>query len=340
MLLAGLLHDAGKGDTGVWPRVAYSLGQRYGTWVWRGAAVAARVRRRRSSGCGPTPRPRRGSPSAAGCSARTVELIRWQDAPRDPEYGRAAPARRRGELMTGVPVDGGGRPTAGRAGGPLRGRPAPRDRDAGPGRRVRRPARAAAVAHRGAPARRPDRARSAALADAYLDALATLEARPARQRQRVRRGREPADPDQEPGDAAAAAGRATRRLPTTRAPDPEAELRARLLLYRAHRDAGLRLADGAPSRGSGCSAASRRRRTRAGRRRRPARSTRRRSIPAGSSGRSTASPVLAPPPEPPPEVVPRIDHAHRAGRRSSARRCAAPRRSCSRTCWRASATGS
>jgi hypothetical protein len=23
----------------------------------------------------------------AGCSPRTVELIRWQDAPRDPEYG-------------------------------------------------------------------------------------------------------------------------------------------------------------------------------------------------------------------------------------------------------------
>src|SRR5512134_3089881 len=30
LLLAGLLHDAGKGDTGVWPRVAYALGQRYG----------------------------------------------------------------------------------------------------------------------------------------------------------------------------------------------------------------------------------------------------------------------------------------------------------------------
>ena len=24
---------------------------------------------------------------AAGCSPRTVELIRWQDAPRDPEAG-------------------------------------------------------------------------------------------------------------------------------------------------------------------------------------------------------------------------------------------------------------
>ncbi|HET9082932.1 MAG TPA: hypothetical protein VFN41_00910, partial [Candidatus Limnocylindrales bacterium] len=35
VLLAGLLHDAGKGQIGVWPRVAYSLGQAYGSWVWR-----------------------------------------------------------------------------------------------------------------------------------------------------------------------------------------------------------------------------------------------------------------------------------------------------------------
>src|ERR1700750_903781 len=39
VLLAGLLHDAGKGDTGIWPRVAYTLGQRYGHWIWRVAAV-------------------------------------------------------------------------------------------------------------------------------------------------------------------------------------------------------------------------------------------------------------------------------------------------------------
>ena len=37
VLVAGLLHDAGKGEVGVWPRVAYSLGQRYGSWV-RGVA--------------------------------------------------------------------------------------------------------------------------------------------------------------------------------------------------------------------------------------------------------------------------------------------------------------
>ena len=39
-LLAGLLHDAGKGDTGVWPRVAYALAGKYGQWI---ASVAQRL---------------------------------------------------------------------------------------------------------------------------------------------------------------------------------------------------------------------------------------------------------------------------------------------------------
>ena len=107
-----------------------------------------------------------------------------------------------------------------------RGSPA-RDRDPGPGGRVRRPARRCSSSLIEArqldvltvPARRarrglPRRARHA-------------RGRPARQRQRVRRRREPAHPDQEPGDAAAAAGR-RRRRPPDEAPDPEAELRARL----------------------------------------------------------------------------------------------------------------
>src|SRR5262245_4407130 len=33
VLLAGLLHDAGKGDTGLVTRVLYSLSQRYGKWI-------------------------------------------------------------------------------------------------------------------------------------------------------------------------------------------------------------------------------------------------------------------------------------------------------------------
>jgi len=86
VLVAGLLHDAGKGHTGVWPRVTYSLGQAYGPWVWRVAGVVPGMR-------APLERLRTHAETSAtlaaeaGCPARTVELIRWQDAPRDPEYG-------------------------------------------------------------------------------------------------------------------------------------------------------------------------------------------------------------------------------------------------------------
>ena len=87
VLLAGLLHDAGKGPTGIWPRVAYSLGQRYGSWVWRVAGVlppfgAALTRLRDHAEVSAS------LSRAAGCSPRTVELIRHQDAPVDPVAGR------------------------------------------------------------------------------------------------------------------------------------------------------------------------------------------------------------------------------------------------------------
>lgn len=85
-LLAGLLHDAGKGRIGVWPRVVYSLSQVYGAWI---ARIAARL-----PGFGPdlSRLERHAEASAelagaAGCSVRTVELIRAQDAPTDPEFG-------------------------------------------------------------------------------------------------------------------------------------------------------------------------------------------------------------------------------------------------------------
>ena len=86
VLLAGLLHDAGKGDTGVGPRVAYSLGQRYGTWIWRSASVMpgwadAFARLKTHAHASAT------LAAAAGCFQRTVDLIREQDAPTDPEYG-------------------------------------------------------------------------------------------------------------------------------------------------------------------------------------------------------------------------------------------------------------
>lgn len=87
VLLAGLLHDAGKGQTGVWPRVAHSLGQAYGGWIPRVAGVLPRVRsalaRLRDHA-----ETSASLASAAGCSTRTVELIRHQEAPVDPDAGR------------------------------------------------------------------------------------------------------------------------------------------------------------------------------------------------------------------------------------------------------------
>jgi hypothetical protein len=86
VLLAGLLHDCAKGDTGVLPRIAYSLGQRYGAWAWRLAAIVPgwraalerlRVHAETSARLA----------AAAGASARVVELIRHQDAPVDPVAG-------------------------------------------------------------------------------------------------------------------------------------------------------------------------------------------------------------------------------------------------------------
>lgn len=86
VLLAGLLHDAGKGNTGIIPRILYSLGQ-------AGVGLPARLLRRLPGmGRGLDRLHDHAEASArlaasAGCSQRTVELIRWQDAPRDPEAG-------------------------------------------------------------------------------------------------------------------------------------------------------------------------------------------------------------------------------------------------------------
>ncbi|MCI0582192.1 MAG: hypothetical protein L0227_04715 [Chloroflexi bacterium] len=87
VLLAGLLHDAAKGDTGVVPRVVHSLGQAWGGWVPRVARLVPgmakaldRLRTHAEASAGLA--------TAAGCSPRTAELIRWQEAPRDPEFGQ------------------------------------------------------------------------------------------------------------------------------------------------------------------------------------------------------------------------------------------------------------
>jgi hypothetical protein len=86
VLLAGLLHDCAKGDAGVLPRIAFSLGERYGPGFWRIAGLVPgwapaierlRVHAEASARVA----------AAAGCSPRTVELIRHQDAPVDPLMG-------------------------------------------------------------------------------------------------------------------------------------------------------------------------------------------------------------------------------------------------------------
>jgi segregation and condensation protein A len=141
------------------------------------------------------------------------------------------------------------------------------------------------------------------LADAYLEALADLEAdrlgnvssfvAVASQLILIKsRAMLPRPPAVEPGGGDA-----------DDTPDPEAELRARLLLYRAHRDAGLRLADIAleriglfrrepgAARAAGLSGA------------RPA------DAPPIDPARLVQAlahlALIAPPPEPPPEIMPR-----------------------------------
>lgn len=141
------------------------------------------------------------------------------------------------------------------------------------------------------------------LADAYLEALAGLEAdrlgnvsafvAVAAQLILIKsRAMLPRQPAVDPSST-----------DTDDTPDPEAALRARLLLYRAHRDAGLRLAEGAleriglfrrepgAARAAGVAGA------------RPA------DVPPMDPARLANALVglamIAPPPEPPPEVMPR-----------------------------------
>ena len=78
-----------------------------------------------------------------------------------------------------------------------------------------------------------------ALAGAYLEALAPARVGSPRQRQLVRGHRQPAHPDQEPGNAPAANRPDRSGALADDGVDPEAELRARLLIYRAYRDAGV-----------------------------------------------------------------------------------------------------
>jgi hypothetical protein len=86
VLVAGLLHDCAKGDTGAGPRIAWTLGETFGLRVH---AIAARV----PGWAGAMERLRSHAEAsadmvaAAGLDPRAVDLVRFQDAPRDPEYG-------------------------------------------------------------------------------------------------------------------------------------------------------------------------------------------------------------------------------------------------------------
>jgi hypothetical protein len=86
VLVAGLLHDCGKGDAGLISRIVFALGQSYGGWIIRAAGRIPGV------GIEVGRLAHHAEASAvlaqqAGCSDRTVELIRDQDRPRDPDYG-------------------------------------------------------------------------------------------------------------------------------------------------------------------------------------------------------------------------------------------------------------
>jgi hypothetical protein len=87
LLVAALLHDCGKGATGLVPRVIHALGQAYGGWI---TAIARRLPGLRPGLDRLADHPTLSAAMAAraGCSPRAVELIRWQEAPRDPELGR------------------------------------------------------------------------------------------------------------------------------------------------------------------------------------------------------------------------------------------------------------
>ena len=87
LLLAGLFHDAGKGRIGLWPRVAWSLGERYGA-VPRLVAALVPGMERALERLDRHPDASAELAVRAGCPPRTADLIRRQAAPVDDE-GRA-----------------------------------------------------------------------------------------------------------------------------------------------------------------------------------------------------------------------------------------------------------
>ena len=83
LLMAALLHDSGKGPrVRLVHRVAWSLGQKYGEWVWNVSShlptFRAGLGRLRDHAARSADLARE-----AGCGARTVELIRNEETPTD-----------------------------------------------------------------------------------------------------------------------------------------------------------------------------------------------------------------------------------------------------------------
>jgi hypothetical protein len=82
VLVAGLLHDCGKGPTGLVPRIVWSLGERFGPgvpWIvsWL-PGMRVPLMRLRDHATLSAQLARR-----ARCSDVTIELIEYQDSPRD-----------------------------------------------------------------------------------------------------------------------------------------------------------------------------------------------------------------------------------------------------------------
>ncbi len=235
VLVAGLLHDCAKGDTGAGPRIAWSLGEGFGGWVvdvarwvpgWSGPLDRLRDHAEASAAMLET----------AGLSSLAVDLVRSPGSPARHAVWGPLPRRGRGELMTiaaspSIAFGDGRRPEA--------------------ATRVTLPAfdGPLALLLTLIEARQLDvlTVPLGALAEAYLDALATL------------------DEDRMGNVSAFVAIASQLILIKSRAllprhtddgavalpddgPDPEAELRARLILYRAFRDAGALLLDEAQRR--------------------------------------------------------------------------------------------
>lgn len=86
VLAAGVLHDCAKGDTGFGPRIAWSLGERLGPWVLvparllpGGGAALDRLAVHAEASADLA--------AAAGLPPHAVDLVRYQEAPRDPVLG-------------------------------------------------------------------------------------------------------------------------------------------------------------------------------------------------------------------------------------------------------------